>query len=321
MRRRLLKLAAGLPAILSMPARAAWPERPVVLVVPYPPGGMGSTFGNLMSEQLTPLLGQKVVVDYKPGANGGIGAAVVAKAPADGHTLLMAVNSTMTINPNLYAKLPYDPVRDFAPVSMVFTTANILVVNANSNARSVAELVALAKANPGKLSYGSSGNGGTPHLCGETFKLLAGIDAVHTPYKGNGPALVDLLGGQIDYLFTDTAALPQIASGKLRGLAVTSPKRLGVVPQLPTMEEAGLKGFAVTTWYSLMAPAGVPADVVGRLAQAVGDVVQSPAMRTRFAEIGVDPAEDSSPRFLGETLRGDLARWKRFVEQTGIRAE
>ena len=321
MRRRFLKAAAGLPVALSIPAFAAFPERPIVLIVPYAPGGMGSTFGNLMSEQLTPLLGQKVVVDYKPGANGGIGAALVAKAPADGYTLLMAVNSTMAINPNLYAKLPYDPIKDFAAVSMVFTNANILVVNAASSARSVADLIAQAKANPGKLSYGSSGNGATPHLCGEMFKLIAGIDAVHTPYKGNGPALVDLMGGQIDFMFADTSSLPHIAAGKLRGLAVTAPKRLAVAPQLPTLEEEGLKGFVVTTWYSLAAPAGTPADAVNRLAQAVGEVVRSPAGRARVKDIGVEPAEDTSARYLDETIRSDLAKWKTIIAQTGIRVD
>lgn len=302
-------------------AWAAFPDKPITLVVPYAPGGMGSTFGNLMSEALSPVLGQRVIVDYKPGANGGLGAALVAKAPHDGYTLLMAVNSTMAINPAIYPKLQYDPLKDFAPVAMVYTSSNVLVVNAKSQFKSVKDLADYARANPGKLNYGSSGNGATPHLSGEMFGKTAGISVRHVPYKGIGPALVDLMGGQIDLVFSDTSALPQVAAGTLRALAVTGPNRLGAAPTVPTMEELGFKPFAIRSWYSIAAPAGTPKDVVDRLNAEIGKVVRSPAMRQRMMEIGVDPAEDTSVEYLGATTRSDLAMWKKFIAESNIKID
>jgi tripartite-type tricarboxylate transporter receptor subunit TctC len=314
----LYSLAAGL---LALPAWAVYPDKPVTLVVPYPPGGMGTTFGNMVSESLGPALGQRVVVDYKPGANGALGASAVAKAPADGYTLLMAVNSTMTINPSLYAKLPFDPLKDFSPVSMVFTSANILVVNANSPVKSVKDLVAQAKANPGKLFYGSAGNGSTPHLSGEMFRQLTGAPVAHVPYRGSGPAVVDLLGGQLDFMFVDTAVLPHVHAGKLRALAVTGKKRLGAAPDIPTMEEEGVKGFYIDTWYSLAAPAGTPPEAIERLNAEVARMVNSPAVRARMKEIGVDPAEDTSAKYIDAIVRSDTARWKKFIAGTRIKLD
>ena len=226
----------------ATPAVAAYPEKPIILIVPYSPGGMGTSFGNMVSAALTGSLGQNVLVDYRPGANGSLGAARVAKAAPDGYTLLMAVNSTMAINPNLYPKLPYDPLKDFAAVAMVYTNSNLLYVNAASPIRSVGDLIAAARANPGKLSFGSAGNGASSHLSGEMLKQLAKVDVVHVAYKGNNPALVDLMGGQVDFVFSDTSALPYVASGKLRALAVTGPKRLAAA-DIPTMEEAGIEGL------------------------------------------------------------------------------
>jgi len=312
--------AATLLAAAALPA-LAWPDKPITLVVPYAPGGMGSNFGNLVSEALSPALGQRVVVDYKSGANGALGAGLVARAPADGYTLLMAVNSTMAINPNLYSKLPFDPIKDFAPVSMVFTNANVLVVNANSPVKSVQDLVAHAKANPGKVNYGSAGNGSTPHLSGEMFRLLTGAPVVHVPYRGSGPVVMDLIGGQLDFAFVDTAVLTHVRAGKLRALAVTGSKRLGVAPELPTMEEAGVKGFRVDTWYSLAAPAGTPPEVIQRLSTEVGRMLADPAVRERMRTIGVDPAEDSSPAYLQRVIQSDLERWKTFLAGTRIRVE
>jgi tripartite-type tricarboxylate transporter receptor subunit TctC len=312
---------AGLAMAIALPAAAAYPDKPVTLVVPYPPGGMGTTFGNMVSEALSPALGQRVVVEYKPGANGALGAGYVAKAPADGYTLLMAVNSTMAINPSLYAKLPFDPLKDFSPVSMVFTSANILVVNANSPAKSVKDLIALAKARPGKLFYGSAGNGSTPHLSGEMFRQLTGAPVVHVPYRGSGPAVVDLLGGQLDFMFVDTAVLPHVESGRLRALAVTGSKRLGAAPNIPTMEEEGVKGFFVDTWYSLAAPAGTPPEAIERLNVEVAKMVRSPAIRARMKDIGVDPAEDTSAAYINTVVRSDTARWKKFISGTRIRLD
>ena len=313
--------AAAVLAFAALPALAAYPDKPITLIVPYAPGGMGTSFGNLVSEALTPALGQRVVVDYKPGANGALGAGFVAKAPADGYTLLMAVNSTMTINPNLYAKLPFDPLKDFTPVSMVFTNANVLVVNANSTVKSVQDLVAYAKKNAGKVNYGSAGNGSTPHLSGEMFRLLTGAPVVHVPYRGSGPAIVDLLGGQLDFAFVDTSVLTHVKAGKLRALAVTGNRRLGVAPELPTMEEAGVKGFYVDTWYSLVAPAGTPPEVIKRLSAEAAKMLADPAVRERMRSIGVDPAEEAGAEHLQKVIHSDTERWKKFLSTTNIRVD
>jgi tripartite-type tricarboxylate transporter receptor subunit TctC len=304
---------------MSAGALAAYPDKPITLIVPYAPGGLGTTFGNFVSEHLTPALGQRVIVDYKPGANGGLGAGMVAKAAPDGYTLLMAVNSTMAINPNLYERPGFDPLKDFAPIAMVYTSSNILVVNPKSAIKSVKDLIAAAKAQPGKLTYGSSGNGGTPHLSGEMFSLLAKVEMTHVPYKGAGPAMVDVMGGQIDMIFGDTSSLPHIAAGKLRGLAVTGNKRLGAAPELATMEEEGLPGFVVTTWYSLMAPAGTPPEIVERIGREVGKFLALPAAKARMRDIAVDAAEDTSPGYLETVLRSDLAKWRQFISEKGIK--
>jgi tripartite-type tricarboxylate transporter receptor subunit TctC len=316
-----LLLALALALVGPAAAWAGYPEKPVTLIVPYPPGGMGSTFGTMVSEALSSTLGQRMIVDYKPGANGALGAGVVAHAPADGYTLLMAVNSTMTINPSLYAKLPFDPLKDFAPVSMVYTSSNVLVVNSDSPVKSVKDLVALAKARPGKVFYGSAGNGSTPHLSGEMFRQLTGVPVVHVPYKGSGPAVVDLLGGQLDFMFVDTAVLPQVHGGRLRALAVTGKKRLGALPDIPTMEEEGVKGFYVDTWYSLAAPAGTPPEAIEKLNAAVAAMVAQPAVRARMKDIGVDPPEDTSARYMGTIVRSDTARWKKFIAGTNIKLD
>jgi len=321
MPRPLATFLLALLLALAGPARAIYPDKPITLIVPYPPGGMGSTFGTMVSESLSPTLGQRMVVDYRPGANGALGAGIVAKAPADGYTLLMAVNSTMTINPSLYARLPFDPLKDFSPVSMVFTSSNVLVVNANSPVKSVKDLIALAKSRPGKVFYGSAGNGSTPHLSGEMFRQLAGVPVVHVPYKGSGPAVVDLLGGQLDFMFVDTAVLPQVQGGRLRALAVTGRKRLGAQPDIPTMEEEGVKGFYVDTWYSLAAPAGTPPEAIAKLNAAVAEMVAQPSIRARMKDIGVDPPEDTSARYMEAIVRSDTARWKKFIASTRIRID
>lgn len=318
-RRHALHLAVATGALLATAAQAAYPDKPITLIVPYSPGGLGTTFGNFVSEYLTQGLGQRVLVDYKPGANGGLGAGLVAKAAPDGYTLLMAVNSTMAINPNLYEKPGFDPLKDFAPISMVYTSSNILVVNPKSPIKSVKDLITAAKAQPGRLTYGSSGNGGTPHLSGEMFCQLARVEMTHVPYKGAGPAMVDVMGGQIDMIFGDTSSLPHIAAGKLRGLAVTGAKRLGAAPDLPTLQEEGLAGFVVTTWYSLVAPAGTPPEIVERIGREVGKFLAVPAARARMRDIAVDPAEDTSPRYLDTVLRSDLAKWRKFITENGIK--
>ncbi|MEO8298697.1 MAG: tripartite tricarboxylate transporter substrate binding protein [Burkholderiales bacterium] len=313
--------AAALAATLALPCVAAYPERPITLVVPFATGGMGTLFGNLVSEVLTPALGQKVLVDYRPGAAGALGAGAVAKSAPDGYTLLMAVNSTMTVNPHLYAKLPYDPVKDFAPVSMVWTSANIVAVNANSPVKSIKDLLDSARASPGRVTYGSAGQGTTVHLCGEMLSQVGNVKMSHVPYKGAGPAIVDLLGGQIDLVCADTSMLPQITAGKLRALGVTSPKRMSVLPDVPTVEEQGLKGFGITSWYSIVAPAGTPKDVVEKLNQELGKALHSPAIRERIQKVGAEPADDTSAAYLENVIKSDLAKWKKFIAETGIKLE
>jgi tripartite-type tricarboxylate transporter receptor subunit TctC len=227
----------------------------------------------------------------------------------------------MTINPSLYSKLPFDPIKDFTPVSMVFTNANVLVVNGSSSVRSVKDLIAYAKAHPGRANYGSAGNGSTPHLSGEMFRQLTGAPVVHVPYKGSAPAIVDLMGGQLDFLFVDTSVLTHVKAGKLRALAVTGQKRLGVAPELPTMQEAGVTGFHVDTWYSVVAPAGTPPEIVSRLNAEIAKMLADPAVRTKMRDAGVDPAEDTSAAYLNKVIQGDTARWRKFIEGTSIRLD
>jgi tripartite-type tricarboxylate transporter receptor subunit TctC len=314
-------IAAAIACWTAAPCAAAYPERPITLIIPFSTGGMGSIFGNLVSEALTPALGQTVVVDYRPGAAGSLGAGIVAKAAPDGYTLLMAVNSTMAVNPSLYPKLAYDPLKSFTPVAMIWSSANVLVVNANSPVKSVRELIAKAKEAPGRVSYGSAGQGTTIHLCGEMLRKMADIDIVHVPYKGTGPAMVDLLGGQVDFVCADTSVMPQISGGKVRALAVTSPKRLTALPDVPTVDEAGLKGFAVTSWYSVMAPAGTPQPIVDRLNREIAKALQAPALRERIVKVGGEPADDTSAQYLDNTLRADLVKWRKFIAETGIKVD
>jgi tripartite-type tricarboxylate transporter receptor subunit TctC len=233
----------------------------------------------------------------------------------------MAVNSMMAINPHLYAKLSYDPVKDFTPVSLIWTSANVLVVHPSNPASSVRELIAQAKADPGKLTYASSGNGTTVHLSGEMFKRLAGIDIVHVPYKGVGPAATDLIGNQVTLLFSDTSALNHVAGKRLKALAVTSSKRLSAAPQLPTMQEAGVAGFEMNSWYSLMGPAGVPKPVVARLNAAAKQAMSAPEVPVKLREFGADVAEDFSSEYLAALILSDLAKYKAFIAATGIRAD
>jgi len=319
----------GLTMVLSALSACAWdscacaayPERPIVLIVPYAPGGLGTIFGNLLSEAISPGLGQRVLVDYRPGANGAIGASVVAKAQPDGYTLLMAANGTMTINPQLYPSMGYDPLTSFTPIAMVATSANILVVNAASTTKSLQDLLELAKAKPGRVFFGSSGIGSTVHLSGEMLKREANIDAGHVVYKGVGPALLDLMGGQIDFVFSDTSALPYVAAGKLRALGVTSAERFSVTPDLPTLQQLGLKDFVVTSWYAIVAPAGIPQEAVDRLDVQISKALRDARFRERLRNAGFQPAADTSPDYLRNTIRDDFGKWKEFITRNHIKAE
>ena len=316
--KRLMQIGFLYIAVFTTNSYAAFPEKPVTLIVPYASGGMSSVFGPIMAEAVEPRLGQRMIVEYKPGANGGLGAAYVAKSKPDGYTLLMGVNSTMAINPNLYDKVLYDPIKDFSPVAMLYRSANILVVKADSPFNSVRDVIDYAKQHPGKLNFGSSGKGATPHLSGEMFKKRADIEMTHVPYKGVGPALIGLIGGEVDMVFSDLSAMAHIQNGTLKPLAVTSAQRLQAAPEVPTMQEAGVKDFLISTWYSIVAPAGTPPGIVKTLNDAFSKAVQMPKVKERMAGVGMEPVPDTSSKFLKKSVKSDLDYWKRFLQEAKI---
>ena len=268
-RRLLLALAAAValaPLAAPLPAFAqSFPSKPVKLVVPFPPGGSLDNVGRLLAQKLSEAWGQQVVVENKPGAGGNVGADAVAKSPADGYTVVMGALSTHAVNPSLYAKMPYDAVKDFAPISLVAITPNVLIVNAATPVNSVRDMIAFAKANPGKVNFGSGSNGSAGHLAGELFKMETGTDVAHIPYKGGAPALQALLAGDTQFMFDNLAnAMAQVKGGKVRAIAVTTAQRSKLAPELPTMAEAGMPGFDISTWFGLLAPAGTPPEVIAK---------------------------------------------------------
>ncbi len=321
-RRRPLMLAVALGlAVTGGTAMAqAWPGKPISLIVPFPPGGTTDVLARALTDKLSQSLGQTVIVENRPGAGATLGADFVAKSRPDGYTLLVgAVHHT--IASSVYKKLPYDFQRDFAPVTTVALAPNVLVVNANTPARNVAELVALAKAQPGKLNYGSNGNGTAQHLIGTQFENLTGTELAHIPYKGSGPLATDLLGGQITMSFdTVTPVLQHIRSGKLRALAVTTAKRSSVLPDVPTLDEAGLKGFNIGTWFGVLAPAATPKDIVARLNAEMVKVIQSPEFRRRMDEIGAEPIGSSSEQ-MAQQIKGETEKFAKLVKDAKVTIE
>ena len=324
-----LKCVAGVAMLAGLlcldgagSARAQdYPSKPVRFVVPFAPGGTTDVLARLVGEKLSASLGQQFVIDNKPGAGGNIGTAQVAKAEPDGYTILMGTVGTHAINASIYPSLPYDPVGDFAPVTLVATVPNVLVVNPELPAGSVAELIALAKEKPGELNFASSGNGTSIHLSGELFKSMTGVDIVHVPYKGSGPAMVDLLGGQVQMMFDNLpSSAPQIAAGKLRPLGVTSKERSPTLPDLPTIAEAGVPGYEALSWFGVLAPAGTPDAIVATLQAEIAGVLADPAMRQRFAELGAVPVGGTPAEFA--TLIGtETAKWAEVVKNAGIKLE
>ncbi len=314
-RRRLLQAAALAPlAFAGMAvAQQAWPTKPISLVVPFAAGGTTDVLARALADRLSQSLGQPVVVESKPGAGATIGADYVAKARPDGHTLLMgAVHHT--IAPSVYKSLPYDFSKDLAPVTTVALVPNVLVVNASTAAKNVSELVALLKASPGKYSYGSNGNGTAQHLIGTQFQQVTDTSFIHVPYRGSGPLATDLLGGQILMSFdTVTPVLPHIKAGKLRALAVTTARRSGALPDVPTLEEAGLKGFDIGTWFGVLAPAATPPEILGRLNTEAVKIIQSPEFRARMAEIGAEPIGNSREQ-MAQQIANDTARFAKLVK-------
>lgn len=307
-----------------MPVAAAdtapYPSRPIRLVVPFAPAGSADTLARTIQPSLSEVLGQSVVIDNRPGASSTIGTDMVAKAAPDGYTLGL-ITTTHTVNPSLLAKLPYDTVRDFAAISLVVSQPNILVVHPSVPVKSVRELVALAKAKPGTLNFASGGNGSSPHLSGELFKLVAGVAITHIPYKGSGPGVTDLLGGHVQMMFAGPLALEQhIRSGRLRPLAIADKRRSTVLPDVPTMAEAGFAGVETGTWYGMLAPARTLPATVTQIHRAIVRILQAPELKSRIVNQGVDIV-GSGPAEFEKLIIAEIAKWSRVVKAAGVRVD
>jgi len=309
--------------VLGAPALAAdaYPSKPIHFVVPYPPGGPLDTVARLLGQKVAERVGQPVIVDNKAGAGGNIGADAVAKAAPDGYTILMGAVATHAINPTLYSKIPYDPVKDFTPVTLLGVTPNVLVVNSSMPATNVKEFIAYAKANPGKLNFGSGSTGSAGHLAGELFNTMAGVQMLHVPYKGAAPAMQDLLAGQVQVMFDNMAsALPQVKSGKIRALAVTTPRRALAAPELPTISESGLPGFDVSTWFGVFLPANASRETVTRLHDEFVRALALPDVKDRLAALGVEPVGDQPAEFAAY-IKSEAAKYAEVIRKSGARVD
>jgi tripartite-type tricarboxylate transporter receptor subunit TctC len=313
-------IAMGLCASAAA-QQQSYPVKPIRLVVPYPPGGPSDYIARAMNEMLGKRLGQPVIVDNRGGAASIIGAEIAARAPADGYTMLVATVTTLAANPALKAGLPYDPVRDFAPVAMLGASPYVLAVHPGVPAKTAAQLVAYAKANPGKLSFGSAGTGSSAHLAGELFKHLAGIDIVHVPYKGSGPAIVDLIGGQIGLIFSSVSGIqPHVNAGRLRALAVSTIKRSASMPDVPTLDESGVKGYQTRSWNSLVAPRGTPVPIIQRLNREVNAVLSTPEIGDRIKKQGVE-TDPGTPADLARYINEEIARFRNLISAIHLKRE
>lgn len=313
--------AAGLLFVTARDAGAqVYPARSVRMVVPFAPGGGTDLTARAVSQKLAEQLGVSVVVDNRPGAGSVIGTEIVAKAPPDGYTLL-TVAPEFSINPSLLRTLPYDPMRDFAFISQLTSGQYFFSTHPSVPVKSVKEFISIAKARPGQLTYGSSGNGSANHLAGVMFQAMTETKLVHVPYKGAGPSSIALMSGEIDFMFSSTsAAIAHVKSGKLRAIAVTGPKRLSLTPEIPTVSESGVPGFEVTGWYIMLAPAGTPRGVIVKLNAEVVKAVQSPAVKERFASLGTEPV-GNSPEACAEFIRSEIAKWAKVVKASGAKAD
>ena len=311
-------------AMLIFPALAmaqSYPAKPIRIVVPFPPGGIADLFARVIGQKFGEAWGQPAVVENRPGAGGNIGAEIVAKSPPDGYTLVTGSIGTHAVNVSLFSKLPYDPIRDFAPVSLIMEAEGLLVVHPSVPVKSVKELIALAKARPGQLAYASAGHGTAAHLSGELFKSMAKVDMVHVPYKGNVPAITDLMAGQTSLLYaTMPTVLPQVQAGRLKALAVTSSTRSPAAPELPTIAEAALPGYSVTNWIGFFAPAGTPRDVVVKLNAEVVRVMQAPEIQKRLLNEGAKFTPWTPDEFAG-FVKSEIAKWAKVVKEAGIRVD
>ncbi len=299
----------------------SYPNKPICLIVPYPAGGTTDILGRIIAQKLTENLGQRVVVENKPGAGGNIGAETAAKAAPDGYTILVAPVGTIAINVSLYRKIPFDPVKDLVPVTMAVANPLVLVVHPSVPAKSIRELIALAKSKPGQLNYGSGGNGTSMHLAGELFKTMAGIDMVHIPYKGSAPCITALLGGEVEMSFDQiVTSLPHAKGGKLRALAVSSPKRSQIAPDVPTFMESGLPGFEVSTWSGVFAPTGTPKEIVSRLNNEIVKILKMPDMRESLLRQGSEPVGNTTEEFAAY-IKAEIAKWAKVVKDSGARVD
>ncbi len=299
-----------------------YPAKPIRLVVPFTPGGSTDILARAIGQELTKAWGQSVIVENVPGAGGSIGADKVAKASADGYTLLMGHIGTLAVNPSLYPRLPYNPVKDFVPVAWVARVPNVMVVHPGVPAKTLKEFAAYARVNPGQLNYGSGGNGSAANLATEYFKVQTGTSLVHIPYRGTAPAVTDLVGGQIQVMFTGVpAVISQIRSGQLRALGVSSPKRLDVLPDLPTVAEAlGVKDFEADQWYGVVAPTGTPREIVARLNTQINQALNAPELKSRLAAEGA-VATPNSPEVFGQLIESEIARWKPVITSGRVKAD
>lgn len=310
-------LFAGLALSVMATAQAAYPEKPIHLVVPFPPGGGTDATARLIADAISPLIGQNIVVENRAGAAGSIGAQYVANAAADGYTLFFSTMGALVINPHLYKNLRYDPVDSFTPIGTVGFSGNVLVVNPQVKAESVSELIALAKANPGKYTYGSSGVGSSSHLAGVMLESLAGVELTHVPYKGSAPAVTDLVGGRIDMMIDNIPSHVEFSKvGKVKPLAVSGKSASPLFPGVPTMAEAGVKGYDVTIWYGILGPAGLPDEVTEKVSNALDKVLREPAMQEKLVQIGADPLI-MSPKEFDTFIKDENEKWKAIVAQSG----
>ena len=314
---------AGLLATLAcgLAFAQAYPAKPIRVLVPFPPGGGTDIVAREVTQRVSTNTGWTFVIDNKPGAGGNLGVDQAAKSPADGYTIVLGQTSNLAINPTLYAKLPYDPVKDLAPIGLIASAPLVLVVPAQSPFKSLGDLVAAAKAKPGEVNFASPGNGTVAHLTGEKFQKAAGIRFQHVPYKGANQALTDVISGQVQlYVSSVPSVLQQIRTGKLRPLAVTSDKRVDDLPQTPTVGEAGYKGFDAVTWFGFLAPAGTPKDAIARLNAEFNKALQQPELRKRLGDEGADPL-GGTPEQFAQLIREDIGRWGKIVKESGVRLD
>ncbi|MFC5510265.1 Bug family tripartite tricarboxylate transporter substrate binding protein [Massilia jejuensis] len=324
--RRSLALAVAAAGVLALApaaamAQAAFPTKPITIVVGFSPGGTTDTLARVVGQAMSRDLGQPVMIDNRPGAGGNIGTQMVARAPADGHTLLMGTVGTHAINQSLYKKMGFDPIKDFQPISRVALVPNLLVAHPSQPFKNVKELIAHAKANPGKINFASSGSGTSIHLSAEMFNQMTGVDMQHIPYKGSAPALTDLLAGQTAIMFDNMpSVISHVKAGKLRPIAVTTPQRSPALPDVPTIAESGVPGYSATSWFGLLAPAGTPAPVVAKLNASILKALADPEVKKKMAEQGAEPHGEKPEQF-AEFIRSETAKWGQTVKASGATAD